>query len=134
MTKLAKCCNPLPGDDIIGYISRGSGITIHRKDCETLKSYEFERLMECDWSSNSTKTFVGGITIIAHDKPGLVATITKKLNDEKISLVGIIAKSNGDNTTATVNIQVNIKNKLELDALINKLNNFSFTLEIYRTN
>ena len=82
LTKIARCCNPLPGDEIIGYISRGNGITIHRHDCETLKNYEFERLIECKWKNNSNKSFVGSITIIATDMPGLVATITKRLNDE----------------------------------------------------
>ena len=92
LTKLAKCCNPLPGDDIIGYISRGNGITIHRRNCEAIKNYEFERLIECSWHNNSTKSFVGSITMLANDSNGLVATLTKKLNDEKVNLVGLLAK------------------------------------------
>ena len=132
MTKLAKCCNPLPGDDIVGYISRGNGITIHRKDCEALKNYEFERLIECEWHNASTKSFIGSITIIAHDTPGLVAQITKKLNDEKVSLVGLVAKKREENR-AMINIQLNIKDKSELDYIINKLSSMSFTIEVYRT-
>ena len=132
LTKIARCCNPLPGDEIIGYISRGNGITIHRKDCETLKNYEFERLMECNWRSSTNKSFIGSITIIATEMPGLVATITKKLNDEKVSLVGLVAKKQ-DDLRSTITIQMNIKDKTELDTLINKLKQFSFALEVYRT-
>ena len=132
MTKLAKCCNPLPGDEIIGYISRGNGITIHRKDCETLKNYEFERLIECDWHSKSNKNFIGAITILANDSNGLIATITKKLNDEKVSIVGLLAKKQEDNK-ALITIHINIKDKSELDNLINKLSSCSFALDVYRS-
>jgi len=132
LTKIARCCNPLPGDDIIGYISRGNGITIHRSDCETLKNYEFERLIECSWRSGTNKSFIGSITIVATDSPGLVAKITKKLNDEKVSLVGLVAKKQ-DNLRSTITIQMNIKDKAELDLLINKLKQFSFAIDVYRT-
>ena len=132
MTKLAKCCNPLPGDDIIGYISRGNGITIHKRDCDTLKSCEFERLIECSWHANSTKKFIGSISIVAQDNPGLIAKVTKKLNDEKIPLVGMVAKKKEDGK-ALISVQVSISNKTELDSLMSKLNQLSFVLEIYRS-
>lgn len=132
MTKLAKCCNPLPGDEIIGYISRGNGITIHRKDCETLKSYEFERLIECSWHQNSNKSFVGSITIYANDSNGLIAKITKKLNDEKVSFVGLNVKKVEDNKVI-ITIHLNIKDKTELDSLIAKLNQMNIAIDVYRT-
>ena len=133
LTKLAKCCSPLPGDDIIGYISRGNGVTIHRRDCEALKNYEFERLIECSWNTTSNKIFVGSITIIATDTPGLVSVITKKLNDEKINMVGLLAKKIEDNK-AVVTIHLNIKDKADLDALIVKIKQLNIALEVYRTN
>lgn len=132
MTKLARCCNPLPGDDIIGYISRGNGITIHRRDCDALKSYEFERLIECSWHSNSTKNFVGSITILANDSNGLIAKITKKLNDEKISIIGLHARKIEDNKVI-ITIHVNIKDKTELDSIINKFTQMNFAIDVYRT-
>ena len=132
LTKLAKCCNPLPGDDIIGYISRGNGITIHRRNCETLKNYEFERLIECSWHSHSTKSFVGSITMVANDSNGLIANITKKLNDEKVNLVGLMAKKIEDNK-AIVTIHLNIKDKGELDTLITKIKQSKIALDVYRT-
>ncbi|MBQ7352099.1 MAG: bifunctional (p)ppGpp synthetase/guanosine-3',5'-bis(diphosphate) 3'-pyrophosphohydrolase [Clostridia bacterium] len=132
MTKLAKCCNPLPGDDIIGYISRGNGVTIHRRDCEALKNYEFERLIECSWHKNSTKSFVGSITILANDNNGLIAKITKKLNDEKVSMIGLNAKKVEDNRVI-ITIHISIKDKDELDILINKLNQMNFAIDVYRT-
>ena len=132
LTKIAKCCNPLPGDEIIGYISRGNGITIHRKDCEAVKNYEFERLIECNWHSNSNKTFVGSITIFASNSNGIIADLTKKLNDEKVSLVGLVAKKRDDNK-ALITIQLNIKDKSEIDIIINKLKSLPFVIDIYRT-
>lgn len=132
LTKLAKCCNPLPGDEIIGYVTRGNGIKVHRKDCEALKNYEFERLIECNWRVSPAKTFVGSITLIATDVNGVIASITKKLNDEKVSVVGLVAKKIADNKLS-ITIHLNIKDKTELDSVINKLKNFSFTIEAYRT-
>ena len=132
LTKLAKCCNPLPGDEIIGYVTRGNGIKVHRKDCEALKNYEFERLIECNWRVSPAKIFVGSITLIATDVNGVIASITKKLNDEKVSVVGLVAKKIADNKLS-ITIHLNIKDKTELDSVINKLKNFSFTIEAYRT-
>jgi len=132
LTKLAKCCSPLPGDDIIGYISRGNGITIHRKNCEALKNYEFERLIECDWHANSSKNFVGSITIIANDSNGLVAKLTKKLNDEKVSLVGLLAKKL-DDKKVVITVHINIKDKADLDSLITKIKQMNIAIEVYRT-
>ncbi len=132
LTKLAKCCNPLPGDNIIGYISRGNGVTIHRRDCETLKNYEFERLIECDWHSSSNKNFVGSITMIAMDTNSIIATITKKLNDEKVSMVGLNVKKM-DKDKVIIVIHLNIKDKSELDALIAKFKQMNIAIDVYRT-
>jgi GTP pyrophosphokinase len=132
LTKLAKCCNPLPGDDIIGYISRGNGITIHCRNCETIKNYEFERLIECNWHAKSNKNFVGSITIIANDTSGLVAKITKKLNDEKVSMVGLLAKKIDDNKVV-ITIHLNIKDKADLDVLITKLKQMNIAIDVHRT-
>ena len=132
LTKLAKCCSPLPGDEIIGYISRGNGITIHRRDCEALKNYEFERLIECSWHQHSTKNFVGSITIYTNDNNGVVAKITKKLNDEKVSFVGLNAKKI-ENNKAIITIHLNIKDKAELDTLITKIKQMNIAIDVYRT-
>ena len=132
LTKIARCCNPLPGDEIIGYISRGNGITIHRKDCESVKNLEFERLIECSWHKNDNREFVSSITMFATDTNGVIAELTKKLNDEKVNLVGLVAKKR-ENNRVLITIQINIKDKLELDNLINKLKQLSFAIDVYRT-
>lgn len=132
LTKIARCCNPLPGDEIIGYISRGNGITIHRKDCDALKNLEFERLIECSWHKNDNKDFVGSITMLANDTNNLMADLTKRLNDEKVNLVGLVAKKRQENK-AIITIQLSIKDKAELDYLINKLKQLPFAIEVYRT-
>lgn len=130
-TKFARCCNPIPGDQIIGYISRGNGITVHRKDCESLENYEFERLIECEWCQSSTTEFTGSFSILAEDSSGLIGKITKIINDDKITMIGLNAKKLSNNK-ANVSINVKVKDKLELDGLINKLSQNDFVLEVYR--
>ena len=132
MTKLAKCCSPLPGDEIVGYVSRGNGVTVHRQDCEALKNYEFERLIECNWRNNSSKDFVGSISIIAVDTTGIISKITKKFNDEKVHMIGLNVKKISDGNLS-INIQVNIKDKTQLDALINKIRQSNLAIDVYRT-
>jgi GTP pyrophosphokinase len=132
MTKLAKCCNPLPGDDIVGYVSRGNGVTVHRQDCEALKNYEFERLIECSWRNSANKDFVGSISIIAVDSTGIISKITKKFNDEKVPMIGLNVKKISDGNLS-INIQVNIKDKTQLDTLINKIRQSNLAIDVYRS-
>ena len=131
LTKFGKCCKPLPGDKIVGFISRGKGITVHREDCPELKNHEFERLIECDWNKSDTSTFVGAITIVTHNITGVISKITKKVNDAKIDIAGLITK-NAPNNTSTIHLQVNINKKQELDDIIEKIRMFSFVIDVYR--
>lgn len=132
MTKFARCCNPLPGDEIIGYITRGKGVTIHRKNCEKLSECEFERLIECNWKNSSNKNFVSSITICSTDNSNAIAQLTKKINDEKIQLLGLNLKENKEGLTI-ITIQLIVKDKAELEYLINKLKQLSFVKDISRT-
>jgi len=130
--KFAKCCNALPGDNIVGYVSRGNGVTIHRSNCPELKNCEFDRLVECYWTNYGKMKFIGKITLILEDKAGALATISKKISDLKINILSISSNKTSNNNTA-LHLQVEVNEKEELDELINKLNNFSFVNHIYRT-
>lgn len=132
LTKFAKCCNPLPGDEIIGYISRGKGVTIHRKDCpDVISNTDYDRFIECEWNNSKNSTFVGSILVVCKNTAGVLSNITKKITDSKINIEGIVSRQNPNNT-CSLHIQLNVKKKQELDDIIAKLNNFSFVLEIYR--
>ena len=130
-TKLAKCCNPIPGDNIIGYVSRGNGVTVHLATCPSIKNYEFERLIECTWHNNDGKSFIGSLSIVAEDNGGLIASISKKLNDEKISIAGMVAKKLPDNK-ASIHLQLNVKRKEDLDYVIAKLEQLSYVFSVSR--
>lgn len=132
LTKFAKCCNPLPGDQIVGYISRGKGVTIHRHDCSDILSInDSDRLIECEWNETKDSTFVGSIMVVCKNQAGVLSNITKKITDNKINIEGILSRQNPNNT-CTLHIQLNVKKKQELDDIMAKLNNFSFVEEIYR--
>ena len=129
--KYAKCCNALPGDEIIGYISRGNGVTIHRTNCAELKNCEFERLVECHWTNRGNIKFIGRLNIIMQDKAGALANISKKISDLKINILSISSNKTANNNIS-LKLQVEVKEKEQLDELIQKLNNFSFVNEIIR--
>ncbi len=134
MTKLAKCCNPIPGDKIVGYVSRGKGITIHREDCHTIKAYEFERLIECDWRDSSSKlSFVGTIEIIALAKPTVISDISKKVADNKVEIVTINSRPIKDHKLL-IDLNVRISSKNQLEELINKLRKVTNVIDVFRNN
>jgi len=130
--KYAKCCNALPGDNIIGYVSRGNGVTIHRTNCPELKNCEFDRLVECFWTNYGKIKFIGKIKMILEDKAGALATISKKIADLKINILSISSNKSSNNNTI-LKLQVEVNEKEELDELIQKLKNFKFVNEIYRS-
>jgi GTP diphosphokinase / guanosine-3',5'-bis(diphosphate) 3'-diphosphatase len=121
MTKLAKCCNPVPGDEIVGYVSRGRGITIHRADCQLLNSLEPDRLMNIDWGKTNTESkYTAVITIIAKNSPTTLALISNKFAENKININYIYSNTNKSND-AIYHIGIEVKSKQELNDFINKL-------------
>lgn len=131
MTKFAGCCNPLPGDDIVGYVSRGKGVTIHRTNCPSIQNIEEERLIECSWNKEHTQGFLGALTVVATNSPNSIATVSKKIGDLKVEIASL--KSMARNAERmTLHVHVYVKRKEELADIINKVNALSCVLEIYR--
>ena len=88
MVKLARCCNPVPGDPVIGYITRGSGISVHRTDCPNVMSNnpeEQSRLIDVTWDVATDDVYKANIVIIATDKPGIMVDIMMAISENKIS-------------------------------------------------
>jgi len=134
MTKLARCCSPIPGDKIVGYVSRGKGITIHRVDCHAIENYEFERLIECDWkNSSSSKSFVGEINLIVNNVNSTFSEISKKITDNKIEIVSMNTRPIKENKNI-VTLGIRISSKNQLDDIVSKLKTINNVIDVYRNN
>lgn len=137
MIRLSRCCNPVPGDDIVGYITKGRGISVHRSDCPNLLSEDelSKRLIEVDWDNQqqSAEEYESEINIIAFDRSGLVNDVLHVVNHTVKSLLSVNGKRN-QNSEAIVNIKVEVSNTNQLSDLINKLKNIPDVYEVKRVN
>ncbi len=132
MTKLAKCCNPVPGDEIVGYVSRGRGVTIHRCDCAVLDTLEQDRLMDIDWGKQKAESkYTAVIKIIAKNAPTTLASISNKLAENKININYIYSDTNKTND-AVYNIGIEVVSKQELDEFVNKLKAMNEVYDVLR--
>ncbi|MBR2496725.1 MAG: bifunctional (p)ppGpp synthetase/guanosine-3',5'-bis(diphosphate) 3'-pyrophosphohydrolase [Clostridia bacterium] len=134
LVKLARCCSPVPGDDIVGFISRGRGITIHRKDCPNVKGMEQERLIEANWrTSTESKPFAVSIQIMARNTNGLLVEITSALSSLKTQILSFNARTDKNNK-AIVNISIQITSLSDLETVKRKLMQISGIEDIFRAN
>ena len=118
---LAKCCNPVPGDEIIGYITRGRGVTVHRLDCPNIvNTDEPERLIEVTWIKQTSGTFQVNIEIISYDRTGLMADILAVLSDNKTSVSSANINVN-DAGVATMRLGIQIKDLQQLEYIMTKI-------------
>lgn len=132
LTKFAQCCTPVPGDDIVGYISRGKGVTIHRQGCIALKACETERLIPCAWNNcTSDQSFVANIVVYCMNIAGVLSEITKKISDLKINIVSLYTKVQDE--ISLVHCSVQIKTKEELSYLITKLKSLDYVTDVTRS-
>ncbi len=131
LKKVAKCCNPIPGDDIIGYVSRGRGVTIHRRDCQTLVNLEQDRIVETNWNSKSLSEYYNAtFKVIAKNTSGVFNSISK-IADNKIDITFI----NGEVTKlndAVLTVGVKIKTRDDLMDLINKIKSIPEVYDVSR--
>ena len=135
MIKLAKCCNPVPGDEIIGFITKGRGISVHRCDCSNITSLPEEekaRFIEVEWEDLKVgKSYNADICIVGNDRKGMLSDISRVCEDMDIHLSGVNAKS-GKDGSLTMTITLSISSTQEMQKVLRNLRNIEGVLAVYR--
>lgn len=137
LTNIAPCCKPVPGDDIIGYITRGRGVSVHRKDCINMLNLEHdkkEKMISVEWTNDEHQTFEINLVIQAIDRTGLLRDITNILSDLKVNVLGIHTASNKDTQMADMNIIIEIQDLEQLQKVSDKIMQLTNVLKVYRKN
>ncbi len=135
LVTIGVCCNPVPGDEISGFITSGRGVTIHRSDCvNVINDPSFkEREIEVKWSENTTDSYTAGIIIRAYDRNNFLNEITNILNDSKVGMTSVEGKATNEGI-AIIKLSLIISNKDQLAQLIKRLKRLSGIIDIRRTN
>lgn len=137
MIRVAKCCNPVPGDDIIGFITKGRGISVHRVDCVNMTSLpeaEKVRFIDVEWNKeelDKNKTYDADVTVIAKDQKGLFSNISKACDDMDAHIAGVNAKSSKDETVQ-ITLTLSIANTAQMEKILRTFRGVSGILEVYR--
>jgi len=133
LVKLAKCCNPLPGDGIVGYITRGRGVSVHRSDCPNICEFvdNIDRLIDVTWSEADRGAYIATLEILSDDRAGLVADISNAIVDTKAKMVAINARP-VDNKTAISIIDIQVQNTEQLMKTIKAIRKVRGILEVKR--
>jgi len=130
LTNIARCCNPAPGDDIVGYITRGRGVTIHRKDCPNmLRIGDNERLIRVTWGQPQ-KTYPVSVEVRAYDRQGLMGDISAILSNEGINLIEVNLKVN--HNQSVIHLVIEVKDITQLSRLLTRIENLPNVLEVHR--
>ena len=130
--KFSKCCNPVPGDEIIGYITRGRGVSIHRKDCPNIAELdEQERFIDVEWDTSEKAAYPVEIQIIATDRPGLLTDITQKMNDLDLSILSLNARTSKERLVI-INMTSEIKDIVQLRELTKRIRKINGVIDVYR--
>ncbi len=130
--RFAKCCNPVPGDEIIGYITRGRGLSIHRKDCPNILDLTGqERFIDVEWDTDEKAEYPVEIQIKATDRPGLLADITQGITDSNISLLSLNARTSKEKLVL-INMILEIKDTEQLKELMKRIRKLKGVIDVYR--
>ncbi len=136
--RFSKCCSPIPGDEIVGFVTRGRGITIHRTDCiNVLNMSELDRsrLIEAEWQSPesaNSETYMAEIQIYANNRTGLLVDLSKIFTERKIDVRGMSSRTSKQEK-ATISMSFNVKCKEELNTLIEKIRQVDSVIDVERT-
>lgn len=135
--RFSKCCNPVPGDEIVGFVTRGRGVTIHRTDCinvMNLTEDDRHRLIEAEWDVEgkgmANVSYLASIRIVGTDRVGLMMEVSKVFTDEDVSVKSLTIKTT--KTTAIFDVAIEVKGKEQLEKIIKRLMKLNDILEIER--
>ena len=137
--RFSKCCNPVPGDEIIGYVTRGRGVSIHRTDCPNvinLPEDERRRLLEAEWgaAAEGSNTFITTIQVVTMEKKGILMDISSVIGKEDITIDSLVARRTKNNQENVFSISVEISTKEQLEQLVNKIQGVPGVYEVLRAN
>ena len=133
LVKLSKCCNPLPGDDIVGYITKGRGVSVHRKDCVNIKDLisEENRMIDVEWFNQNESEYNVEIETFANDRAGLLVDILKELGTTKAKLMGVNTRTTKERI-AIMDITIEIENLDELNKVLKAIRKVESVYEVHR--
>jgi GTP pyrophosphokinase len=135
LSVLAKCCQPVAGDEIVGYITLGKGVSVHKENCsqlENLLKMHPEREIEVSWADNTNGAFTSTLDVLTVDRNGILRDMTTELSNEKVALLGVNSFSNTKDNTALIKITVEVPNASVLNKLITRLRTIDGVLDITR--
>ena len=133
LVKLSKCCNPLPGDEIIGYITKGRGVSVHRKDCINVKDLltEENRIIDVKWYEETKENYNVNIEVLANDRNGLLVDILNQVKDTKAKLMGVNTKTTKERI-AIIDLNIEVENIEELNKVIRTIKKVDSVYEVRR--
>lgn len=131
LVRLARCCNPIPGDPIIGYITRGRGVTVHTSDCPRVDAGELGRSVHVEWNSEFQFKHPVNVRVITHDKPGVLSTISKVINGTGVNIRSAMAKSLPDRKGSFI-FEIEVKDYSELLKIISQIEALEEVLTVSR--
>lgn len=135
LTQLASCCKPVPYDGIIGFITRGKGVTVHRVDCANMLNLpddERERLIEVSWGEEYTGRYPVDIRVVAFDRPGLLRDVSAIMANEELNVTSVTTNSLAEDQTAIMNLTVEIEGVDQLEGMLSKLQQLPNVLTVER--
>ena len=133
--RFAGCCTPLPGDEIIGYITRGRGVSVHRRDCENAEALlrDADRIIQVEWATDEKTKYPVNITILATERVGLLMSISQMLMNMNINLRSINANQDSDDIV-TVKLTFDVNNAEHLESILKNLKKVDGVTNVFRTN
>ncbi len=136
LIRLARCCNPIPGDPISGYVTRGRGVSVHRSDCPNILNEndpDFSRMIEVSWDTGLDKEYVVEVEIVCNDKSGVLAELIAVPAEMKINIPAVHAKANKGNKTSTVVMSISIKNVQQLEQFMTNMRRIKDVFSVTRS-
>jgi len=133
LVKLAKCCTPVPGDEIVGFVTRGSGVSVHRSDCVNVKalSVEKDRMVDVEWAPTSRSVFLVQIQVEALDRSGLLSDVTRVLSEHHVNILSATVQTTNDRL-ALSRFVFEMGDTVHLDRVLNAVRRIDAVYDVYR--
>ena len=134
LVRLARCCSPIPGDPITGYITRGRGVSVHRSDCPNLlNDMDFSRVIEVNWDVGLDKVYTVQIEVVCNDKTGMLAELFALPAEMKVNITSLMAKANKSNKTSLVTMGLDVHNSQQVAQIMTKIRRMKDVYSVSRS-